>query len=522
MVEGTQIGAYRVLKQIGEGGMGAVWLAEHVMLGRRAALKVLHSEYSSKQEIVGRFFNEARAATAISDPGIVQVFDFGYHTDGSAYIVMELLDGEPLDKRLARVGTLPPADVLRVMRQVASALGAAHAQGIVHRDLKPENIFLVRDPEVPGGERAKILDFGIAKLSGESKGIKTHTAALMGTPLYMSPEQCRGAGRVDARADIYSLGCVLFALVVGRPPFEAEGMGEVISMHLREPAPLASSRASGVPPALDRLIARCLAKDPNERPASGKELAAALGELHGLGATPSFGGVPSGVLPVSTTLGSATSEVGPRAPKRGRGRVVWIGAILGVALVAGGVVMATQGGSKPSAGGVASAPASTAPASTALASTAPASSAAASSELTEAPEVPDAAAVTKARIGEMLTGFAAWARSHAGAACPGAIDLDPKDNGIDGWGTAFAVTCTDQPRDQIVGIVSAGPDGKKNTADDVASWTLGADLTSLVRGERWQSRSPVAPVASSRTTDGRRPPIKLTSSAADDIPTERN
>src|SRR6478735_9524748 len=222
MLEGTTVGAYRILQRIGAGGMGEVWLAEHAMLGRRAAVKVLLPEFSMKQEIVTRFFNEARAATAIADPGIVQIFDFGHHVDGTAYIVMELLDGEPLDKRLARNGALPVTDALRIMRQVASSLGAAHARGIVHRDLKPENIFLIRDPEVPGGERAKILDFGIAKLIGENQ-VKTQTSVVMGTPGYMSPEQCRGAGKVDERADIYALGCVLFAAIAGRPPFWAEG-----------------------------------------------------------------------------------------------------------------------------------------------------------------------------------------------------------------------------------------------------------------------------------------------------------
>src|SRR3954470_23271964 len=202
MVEGTQIGAYRVLTQIGEGGMGSVWLAEHIALGRRAALKVLHPEFSNRPDIVTRFFNEARAATAIADPGIVQIFDFGQHVDGSAYIVMELLDGEPLDLRLQREGALGLGDALRLMRQVASTLGAAHARGVVHRDLKPENIFVVRDPEVPGGERAKVLDFGIAKLAGEHVGVKTQTAAVMGTPTFMSPEQCRGAGQVDQRSDV--------------------------------------------------------------------------------------------------------------------------------------------------------------------------------------------------------------------------------------------------------------------------------------------------------------------------------
>src|SRR5574338_463142 len=163
---GAQIGAYRILDQLGEGGMGTVWRAEHMSIGRKAAVKMLHGEYSHRPEIVQRFFNEARAATQISDPGIVQIFDFGTTPTGHAYIVMELLDGEALDRRLQRVGTLGVHDALRIMRQVASTLGAAHARGIIHRDLKPENIFMVRDPAVPGGERPKILDFGIAKLTG--------------------------------------------------------------------------------------------------------------------------------------------------------------------------------------------------------------------------------------------------------------------------------------------------------------------------------------------------------------------
>src|SRR5678815_2691766 len=264
--------------RIGEGGMGRVWLVEHTMLGRRAAIKMLHPALSARPEVVTRFFNEARAATAISDAGIVQIFDFGHHVDGSAYIVMEFLDGEPLDRRLKRVGRLFVPDALRLMRQVAGSVGAAHARGIVHRDLKPDNIFLVRDAEVAGGERAKIVDFGIAKLLGENL-VKTLTSSVIGTPSYMSPEQCRGAGQVDQRADIYALGCVLFTLIVGRPPFDAEGAGEVLAMHLREPAPTPSHHAGGIPPEVDRLVLRCMEKDPARRFSSGSELAAAIATL---------------------------------------------------------------------------------------------------------------------------------------------------------------------------------------------------------------------------------------------------
>src|SRR5215831_7896328 len=148
MQPGTTIGAYRIVGRIGEGGMGVVYEAVHTLLGRRAAIKVLLPEFSQNQTIVSRFFNEARAATAVADPGIVQIFDFGYHSDGSAYIVMEFLDGESLGMRLHRVGRLPVDNAARISRQVAMALATAHRGGIVHRDLKPENVFLVADTEV--------------------------------------------------------------------------------------------------------------------------------------------------------------------------------------------------------------------------------------------------------------------------------------------------------------------------------------------------------------------------------------
>jgi serine/threonine-protein kinase len=376
MQAGTQVGAYRVLERLGAGGMGEVWLAEHTKLGRRAAIKVLHRGMSSQPEIVSRFFNEARAATAIADPGIVQVFDFGEH-GGNSYIVMELLDGEALDKRLQRVGALQVADALRITRQVASSLDAAHARGIVHRDLKPENVFLVRDAEVIGGERAKILDFGIAKLGAAEGGLKTQTSALMGTPTYMSPEQCRGAGLVDRRSDIYSLGCVLYHLIVGKPPFESEGVGELIAMHLREPPPRASSRATGVPPDVDALIARCLEKDPANRFQTARELAQAIGtaQLQAPAATARVArpeprqavAIPVENQPRGTTLSSAAAENGGlvtdvESPARtGRGRAIAVIAGLAVAAGAAALILLRGGPAGPQA------PAASAPGPAALA-----------------------------------------------------------------------------------------------------------------------------------------------------------
>jgi serine/threonine-protein kinase len=272
------IGQYRILRKIGAGGMGLVFLGEHTLLGRRAAIKTLLPTMSANREIVERFFNEARATSAISDPGVIQVFDFGYHVDGTAYIVMELLEGEALSARIDRLGKLPPGDALRIARQIAGSLAAAHACDIVHRDLKPENIFLVADAEAQGGERTKILDFGICKM-GTGDPALTQSGAMIGTPVYMSPEQCRGSGGVDHRSDIYAFGCLLFHMLTGRPPFLGDASGELIVAHLEEEAPAPSLYVADLPFAVDALVLRCLAKAPEHRYQSMTDLQGELGDL---------------------------------------------------------------------------------------------------------------------------------------------------------------------------------------------------------------------------------------------------
>jgi serine/threonine-protein kinase len=293
-MEGQLIGQYRVTGVLGKGGMGTVYSAQHTLLDRLAAVKVLLPKLSREQEMVTRFFNEARAATAIRHPGIVAVYEYGRTDDGSAFIVMEYLEGETLRERCK--GTrLRWSTALAFVRQIAGALGAAHAKGIVHRDLKPDNIFLVPDPEVPGGERIKLLDFGIARLAGPvPSGHKTQTGTLMGTPLYMAPEQCRGV-TVDSRADIYSLGCILFELCTGQPPFSGEGEGDLFVAHIREKPPTIASLASGVPKEIEDLVQRMLAKAPADRVQTASELIklidaakAAIGRLGRSGSYPAL------------------------------------------------------------------------------------------------------------------------------------------------------------------------------------------------------------------------------------------
>jgi eukaryotic-like serine/threonine-protein kinase len=265
----VRIGRYRVERLLGSGAMGVVYAAFDPVLGRRVAIKVVRREFSEVAALEARFLNEARAAAGIADPGAVQIFDAG-KIDGCMYLVMELLEGELLEARIGRDGPLPIADALLLVRQIASTVGLAHARGIVHRDLKPENIFIVRD-SVSGRDRAKVLDFGIAKLFSEQI---TEAGAQMGTPHYMAPEQWHGAD-VDARADVYALGCMLFTMLTGAPPFDAPA-ARVMQLHVFAPAPLASNRRANIPIVVDDLISRCLAKNPAERFANGAELGAAI------------------------------------------------------------------------------------------------------------------------------------------------------------------------------------------------------------------------------------------------------
>jgi serine/threonine protein kinase/ActR/RegA family two-component response regulator len=283
-VTGQRYGSYRIVAPLGAGGMGAVYVAEHVLIGKKVAIKVLLPQLSQSKASVARFFNEARTAASIRDPGIIDVFDFGYDTEDNAYIVMELLEGESLRAHLTHTPRPTLAFVLSVAKQIARATAAAHAQRIVHRDLKPDNVYLLRDPEMALGFREKVLDFGVAKLGGDDgmAATVTKTGALLGTPHYMSPEQCRGLGEVDARADVYALGCILYELFAGHPPFFKGGMGMIVSAHIYEPVPPLAV-AQQLPPALVKTIMRALEKDVSARQRSMQEL---LDELSYCGALP--------------------------------------------------------------------------------------------------------------------------------------------------------------------------------------------------------------------------------------------
>jgi hypothetical protein len=302
---GTILGSYRLVRQIGSGGMGRVFVAEHTRLGRQVALKLLRSEYSGNREAVKRFFSEARAVNRINHENIIEISDFIESPQG-AYYIMELLKGLDLRTLEDRAhGPLPLARTLRIAIQVCAGLGAAHQAGIIHRDLKPDNIYLIER-----GGRAdfvKLLDFGVAKLMDatldDASTVKSTAGVVVGTPDYMSPEQAIGE-TVDARSDVYALGIILFEMIADQRPFEAQSAREVMVKHLVTPPPRPTKLRSipdSVPPALEQLILGCLKKDPKERPQTVKEVQERLEKiLYNLPLVE--GGAATGPVPVLQRL----------------------------------------------------------------------------------------------------------------------------------------------------------------------------------------------------------------------------
>jgi serine/threonine protein kinase len=263
---GARIGNYELISVIGEGGMGRVFLAKHVKLARKVALKLLKNELNHRAEAVSRFFNEARAANMIGHEHIIDVTDFGTSPEGENYFVMEWLSGESLGKRLKKEGQWPLERVLHVAIQLADALAAAHSNKIIHRDLKPDNVHLITRAGDP--YYVKLLDFGIAKLLDDvdaDVANRTRSGIMMGTPGHMSPEQCMGRRDIDHRADVYSFGVLLYQMVTGQLPFTSPNWTEVLIAHVEQPFPLARKVRTDVEEKLDDVIQKCVKKRPEDR-----------------------------------------------------------------------------------------------------------------------------------------------------------------------------------------------------------------------------------------------------------------
>jgi predicted Ser/Thr protein kinase len=343
-------GRYRIVRLLGEGGMGAVYLASHVGLGRDVAIKFLHAELVSRDEVVGRFYREAQAAAAIRHKNIIEVFDVGVSPQGEPFLVMEYLEGESLAGLLKRAGPLNLGTACAVMEPVLHALQAAHRKGIIHRDLKPDNIFLAYQQGEP--PVVKIIDFGISKFAqGEFDKWRTKTGSVMGTPAYMSPEQARGSAGLDHRTDIYSMGTILFEMLTGALPFAGSNFAEYLSAMLIDDPRAPQSVCAGFPAEAEPLVRKALAKNPDQRFQNAAEM------LEALTALPSFDARQERLTLLASTIeirGFAAGDLGQALSAPGRladdkpvssrfrgaatavlGAGPWRWVILGVALAAG-------------------------------------------------------------------------------------------------------------------------------------------------------------------------------------------
>jgi len=366
---GRTVGSYQVIKVLGKGGMGAVYMAEHPVIGSRVAIKFLHPQYATDRKIVDRFFNEARAVNVIGHDNILKILDLDVTEDNRHYFVMEFLNGKPLQDLVVPDVPVPLQAGGPILLQVCEALQAAHDHGIIHRDLKPDNVYLT----VHKGKKnfVKVVDFGIARVTddkGASTG-KTQTGMVMGTPAYMSPEQAGGmTAHIDARSDIYSLGCMMFQMATGKLPFPGLSFGEVLIGHLQLPPPRPREIAPATPEAYEAVILKCLEKKQESRYQSmraledaiaqvmeqlgiSRELPAASAEEIAAAAGPKTKSIPE--LVSKTPARALRSSIQRRTPARSQMTVatpppplpqkprigVWVGVGAGAIAVVGGIIL---------------------------------------------------------------------------------------------------------------------------------------------------------------------------------------
>jgi len=387
LVGATVAGRYQIIRRIGEGGMGAVYEARHAIIGKRVAVKVLLEKFLTKSDFVARLLQEARLASAIGHEHIVDVTDFGTTDDGRAFVVMEFLEGESLAQLVMREAPLPVERALRIARQVASALGAAHAKGIVHRDIKPENIYLIQRGD---GDFIKVVDFGISKAVKSTQGDEapdyrlTHTGLLLGTPLYMSPEQARGEEDLDHRVDVWALGVLLYECLTGEVPFRANNYLGIISQVLtHEAIPPSKLRPElGISEAVETVVMHAMEKDRARRYASMADVEADIDRV--LAGDQNVVGAGTRLLP--------STAPSPGNPTRGR---FWVWGAAVVALVAGVTMALARPEPSEPAGTAKAAPATQPPAPAVAPRPAPAPSAGATAGQTEAASAAEARALRR-------------------------------------------------------------------------------------------------------------------------------
>lgn len=334
-------GTYRLVRVLGKGGMGRLYEAEHARLGRRFAVKVLHESHADKADAVRRFEREAEALARIRSDHVLEVVDVLRTPDGRTAIVTTLLEGEDLQARLERCARLPAREAIEIARQVCRGLSAAHAVNVIHRDLKPSNLFLSATAD--GTLAVKILDFGVAKLGGESE--VTRTGVVLGTPAYMAPEQARGSKKVDVRADVYAVGAVLYRSLTGRMPYDEKDAAATLAQLLHDAPRRPRSIQGDIPLALETIVQRAMAREPEERPSSALELDAMLAEISEDSGKPETALRRRGQRDVDTMiLANGSVERAARIEanaRRARPRALAASAVAIVACAAGGTLAIT-------------------------------------------------------------------------------------------------------------------------------------------------------------------------------------
>jgi hypothetical protein len=416
-VIGRAIGNYVVRRLLGQGGMGSVYFAEHPTIGKRVALKVLHAEFAVQPEIVNRFFNEAKSVNDIQHPNIVDIIDFGTLPPISpndppfVYFFMEYIEGTSVTDLIAREGPLPPARALAIALQIADALAASHHKGIVHRDLKSDNVMLLRRGQ---HDFVKLLDFGIAKMTGNATSSqRTRTGIVMGTPQYMSPEQCEGRSSIDHRTDIYALGILLYQMLTGRVPFVGANFGEVLVQQMAFPPLAPSLIVPQISPHLEQVVLKALEKRQEHRYARMDDMILALRdpvqyvEAQGpgflvspvlrdpalVGSRAAMAIFGTGAGQGGTTLGGAAGQTAGPQTKQRTGRAIKLGLAGGVAAVIAVAIAMSVRHAPPetSPGGTVAQSPVAAPPGPAAPSPAPQAQATPSSPAAVAPQPPSAA-----------------------------------------------------------------------------------------------------------------------------------